>query len=288
MERTRTNAAVCQDVTSKEEDGSSGACVLGAGGYCGNIFVRDFGRRLVATLGKMHQWDTYSMWNHKHWIIDMSDQSLIRPFFFYPTSNTFSFGPSAFSDYRHVRLLTCFWLTINFSDYSVATSQRAKFRPLTSQRCLRQCRMCAEPGQHRSLVYVIEKCLRFSVLLSWWLQSQCCCRLPCFEQFWWTPWKPAGINSGSLLCGRGCSLSLAPLRNTVVGWGHNRCCLHNHWTPSDWLSDSAVSPVTSKPALMSGWYPPPHPIFVGSLMCAGKAVIIMFTSFAKLHTHTEL
>ena len=33
------HAAVCHGVTREEEDGSSGACVLGAGGYCGNIFV---------------------------------------------------------------------------------------------------------------------------------------------------------------------------------------------------------------------------------------------------------
>ena len=36
----------------KEEDGSSGACDLGAGGYCANISIWDSGRLLVATPGK--------------------------------------------------------------------------------------------------------------------------------------------------------------------------------------------------------------------------------------------
>ena len=55
MEGTHKNAAVCQDATREEEDGSPCACDLGAGGYCGNIFVWDFGRLLVAALGLMHQ-----------------------------------------------------------------------------------------------------------------------------------------------------------------------------------------------------------------------------------------
>ena len=60
------HAAVCHGVTREEEDGSSGACVLGAGGYCGNIFVWDFGRLLVATPEVMHQWDTCSIKQRNH------------------------------------------------------------------------------------------------------------------------------------------------------------------------------------------------------------------------------
>ena len=57
MERAHTqNAAVCLDATRKEQDGSLGECFLGAVGYCGNIFVWDFGRLLAAAPGIMHQW----------------------------------------------------------------------------------------------------------------------------------------------------------------------------------------------------------------------------------------
>ena len=64
-ERTHKNAAVCQDTTRKEEDGSSGACDLGNGAYCGNIFIWDIGHLLVAMLGIIHRWDKYSMRNYK-------------------------------------------------------------------------------------------------------------------------------------------------------------------------------------------------------------------------------
>ena len=38
----------------KKEDGSSGACNLEAGGYCGNIFVWDVGRLLMDMPGIIH------------------------------------------------------------------------------------------------------------------------------------------------------------------------------------------------------------------------------------------
>ena len=54
MERTRTNAAVCQDVTRKEGDGHQVHVILKPEDF-GKIFVWDFGHLLVAMPGIMHQ-----------------------------------------------------------------------------------------------------------------------------------------------------------------------------------------------------------------------------------------
>ena len=86
-------------------------------------------------------------------------------------------------------------------------------------------------------------------MLSWRPQSWCSGLLPCLRQFWSKPSMTA--STGGLVGGRsrwqaahwrGCSLRLSDSANIVVS--SVLCILNqnrNYWTPSKWLSSSAVS-----------------------------------------------